>query len=411
MGIYKLSPPMSGRMAMLRTLAPMHGAVLIEYGCMGHMLYGRTFLDRSGVPSACKLYSTHIDETDIAMGDIGRLERTIAEVIKNDNPSVVFLLPSAIPEVIGTDLNAAVYEIQPLYPNVTFIVLGNGGFDITAARAVEQTLLLLAKKLTKPVEKTKLPTYNLVGSCADIFRFLEDSKEVLRILKGAFNMQPVCVLTSGSTVSSIESMASAHVNIVIRREGEAAAKYLQKTYGTPYVLLRPYGTEGTTAWLREIEKVLNIKADEQFITFEENESHNYIEEVTPYFERTKRFHPEEAELSLGGHADVVKGILDFGCGEMLLKKGRCWCDEPKHHSEEIPYMCESEWMEIVKMYEEGFLMCSAEALAFVNKNTDMQIAIPDLKWRIHSYGAPFMGYRGAVHLTELWINCAMENHK
>lgn len=411
MGIYKLSPPMSGRMAMLRTLAPIAGAALIEYGCMGHMLYGRTFLDRSGVPSACKLYSTHIDETDIAMGDTTRLTRTVAEVIKNDNPSVVFLLPSAIPEVIGTDLKAAVYELQPLYPTVPLIVLGNGGFDVTPALAVEQTLLLLAKALTKPAEKTEKPTYNIVGSCADIFSFLEDSKELARILKGAFGMEPVCILTSGGSVQSIEKMASAHINIVVRREGESAAKHLQKTYGTPYLVLRPYGIEGTTAWLHAIAELLNIEADEMFITSEQEQAQGYMKTVMPYFERTKRFHPEEAALSLGGHADVVKGILDFGYGELGLAKGTCWCDEEKSHTEEIPYMCEAQWITVLENHEEGFLMCSGEALKFAGKNTDMQIAIPDLKWRMHSYGPPLMGFRGAVHLTEFWINAAMENHK
>ena len=93
MGLYKFRPPFSGRMGTLWTLAPIRGAVLLEYGCMGHMNYARVFLSRAGVPDACKLYSTHIDETDIALGGTERLERAVAAVAQRDKPPVLFLLP------------------------------------------------------------------------------------------------------------------------------------------------------------------------------------------------------------------------------------------------------------------------------------------------------------------------------
>lgn len=70
MGLHKFKPIPSVRMGILWTLASIKDAALIEYGCMGHMLYARAFLNRAGIPKACSLYSTHIDETDIALGGI-----------------------------------------------------------------------------------------------------------------------------------------------------------------------------------------------------------------------------------------------------------------------------------------------------------------------------------------------------
>ena len=80
---------------------------------MGHMQYGRMFLNQAGISKRCKLYSTHIDETDISLGDTRRLNSAIAQIIEKDKPKIVFLLPSSVPTVIGTDLIAICEELQP----------------------------------------------------------------------------------------------------------------------------------------------------------------------------------------------------------------------------------------------------------------------------------------------------------
>ncbi len=92
MGIHKFKPPMSGRMGVLWTLASIRDAALIEYGCMGHMQYGRMFLNQAGISRGCKLYSTHIDETDISLGDTRRLNRTIAQIVERDKPKIIFFV-------------------------------------------------------------------------------------------------------------------------------------------------------------------------------------------------------------------------------------------------------------------------------------------------------------------------------
>ena len=80
MGLHRFKPVPSGRMGILWSLAPIRNSALLEFGCMGHMLYGRVFLNRAGVTDACKLYSTHIDETDVALGGVARLNRAVADI-------------------------------------------------------------------------------------------------------------------------------------------------------------------------------------------------------------------------------------------------------------------------------------------------------------------------------------------
>lgn len=408
MGLYKFKPPMSGRMGTLRTLASVRGAALIEYGCMGHMLYGRVFLNQASLSEGCRLYSTHIDETDISMGDTERLSSAISEIVQRDKPKIIFLLPSAVPEIIGTDLPAICRELQLDYPDVRLLPFGCGGFDVHGYRGVQEALLLLVKTLPVNTEKTLQPTYNIIGSCADMFRFHADAQEIIRIMEGTFGMKPLCVMTSDTSVEDIEKMGGSHINLVIRSEGEAAAEYLKTRFKTPYLSGRPYGIEGTAEWLEEIAQLSGLTANNDFILSEKEKIKKQIAPSIPVFNHITRSHPDEATISLGGHADVIKGVLSYAVNEMSLNKGICWCDYIDMASEEIPYFTEEEWTRAVSMQEKGLLMASGEALQWAERNMELQISNPDTKWRLSPYEPPFVGFRGAVHLTGLWLNALLE---
>lgn len=410
MGVYKFKPPMSGRMGTLWTLAPIRGAALIEYGCMGHMLYGRVFLNQAGIVDGCRLYSTHIDETDISMGDTSRLERALAEIVRKDQPRIVFLLPSAVPSVIGTDLTALCMELQPAYPQVKLLPFGCGGFDVDGHRGVEEALLLLVKALAKDRERTAQPTFNLIGSCTDLYRFYADAQEVLRLMEGAYDMKPICIMTSDTSVEELEEMGGAHINLVLRREGEKTARHLQMKFGTPYYTGRPYGITGTVDWLAGVGKLLQREPEAAFVKAERELAEKQLFPSLRIFQHIQRSHPEEAALSLGGHADVVSGIAAYGCGELSLPRGDCWCSCPAMGSNVIPYWSEEEWSQAIKARPKGLLMASGEALAWAGRSLELQISNPDLKWRLSPYEAPLVGFRGAIHLAGLWLNAALEQN-
>ena len=408
MGLHRFTPPLSGRMATLRTLGTIRDAALIEYGCMGHMLYGRMFLNKAGAADGCKLYSTHIDETDISMGDTKRLDNTIAKIVAQDKPEIIFLLPSSVPSVIGTDLIAICKELQPEYPNIPLLPFGYGGFDIHGHKGIEESLFLLAKKLPKEINPTAQPTFNIIGSCADMFRFQADANELIRILKGAFGMNAVCVMTSDTSVKQLREMGGAHINLVIRREGEKAAKHLEKRFGTPYLMGRPYGIEGTLTWLLKISDCLGLAPNWNFVNQEVDMAKIQLSPAIPVLKHMTHFHPDEAVLSLGGHADVVKGIMEYGREELSLNQGDCWCDCRDMGDDNIPYFTEAEWSKAIKSRKKGIFMGSGEALKWAGKGPELQISNPDLGWRLSPYDPPFLGFRGAVHLAGLWLNALLD---
>lgn len=404
MGLHRFKPIPSGRMGVLWTLSTIRDAAIVEFGCMGHMLYSGVTLKRAGVYDGCKLYSTHINETDISLGNTDRLVKVVDSIMKRDNPRALFLTPSSIPEVIGVDIPAICEELQARYPQTKFLTFHSGGFDQTQHQGVQETLAALVKSLAKDTEKSRSPSFNIIGSCADLFRFQADAAELIRLMRGCFDMEPLCILASDTSIDRIEHMGSAHVNLVIRCEGQEAASALKKQFGTPYHVGRPYGIEGTTRWLRQVSELLGIHPKEDFLTAERESALGRVAAVRPNFRRLVRSFPESATLSLGGHADIVRGILSYGCGELGFIKGQCWCDCPEMGSEEIPFLTEDAWADIVAKHEKGWLMASGEVLEWGCKNTDLQISNPDTQWRLSPYDPPFVGIRGAVHLANLWIN-------
>ncbi|PKK40720.1 hypothetical protein ABB02_00053 [Clostridiaceae bacterium JG1575] len=101
------------------------------------------------------------------------------------------------------------------------------------------------------------------------------------------------------------------MNLVIRREGEAAAKYLKERYKTPYLMARPYGIRGTVDWLERLEQFFALPLDSAFIHREIDVLNRQIQPMQVVLSRFLRAHKEESKLVLAGHRDVLLGIAAY----------------------------------------------------------------------------------------------------
>ncbi len=405
MGLYKYHPEPSGRMGLLWTLALITDAVVLEYGAMGHMLYAQKWLKQTRVKNPGKLYTTHLDEKDIALGITTRLEEAVNEIVQRDWPKAIFLLPSSIPEVTGIDLDLLGDEIQQKHGDIPIVVMKKGGFKDKFSQGIEEALYKVLRIIPgqeKPIRKL---TYNIIGSCADLNKFQSDERELNRILKGAFGMEPLCCLSSNSTVEKIREMGCAHINLVIRREGIKAAEELQRRFGTPYIYARPYGYDGTRDWLESIGKSLDMRADQKFIGKELSEGLD----ICRYCRQMLKFKKHKGRISAGGNIDVVNGIMNFACNELGLEKGVVWCDSREYETEEIPYWNEAVWMKNIDRNITGILMAGKEVLAKAGKDTAPAISRGLDSWNFNWYTPAYMGFRGAMNLCSLWLEFLSED--
>ena len=403
MGLYKYRPDPSGSMGVLWTLAMLKNAAILEFGAMGHMIDARISLEKAGVVKTAGLYSTHIDDIDVTLGGVERVTDAIDRIVRNKEVKAVFLLPTAVPEIIGTDFGALVSEIAPRYLEADVIHFGFSGLTTEFNRGVQECLLTLVTKLAKDISKDKKRYFNIIGSCADFMRFHGDADELVRIMRGAFGMKPRCVLSSAASIDDIKDIGAARMNLVIRKEGVPAAKYLKERFGAPFLEGRPYGVKGTVEWIDRIADMVGIKPDKTFLNGEFLEAERNYEMFEKLHRRSKFYGRTALRISASGHSDVVKGIASLA-DELGLARNRFWCNDPNGGSADIPYLSEQEWEAILPELEGDMLMSSGDILALCGRDQNMLLAHPHRLWSISIYDAPFMGFRGISGLLTLWVH-------
>ena len=404
MGLYKYKPEPSGSMGALWALASLRDAAVLEFGLMGHMVDARIALEKSGLGGrTASLYSTHIDDIDITMGGIDRISDALNNISADPSIKAVFLLPSAVPEIIGTDFAALAEELGPQYPQFDLIELGFSGLTTDVNQGVRGTLSALVKHLPRDIAKDSAPTFNIIGSCFDFLRFYADAAEMSRIMTGAFGMKPRCILTSDTLVEDIKSMGAAHINLVLRKEGLEAAQTLQSRFGTPFLPGRPYGLKATMDWIGKVSEITGIKPDKTFVDGEYKELDFFYDVFQKLYRRSKFYGRTEIRLSAAAHSDMVQGLA--ACADELNFERHCfWCTNPDGGTADIPYLSEAEWEKLVPEIKNDILMASGDVLALAGKQQqNILFTLPHRMWNLCMYDAPFMGFRGGVNLVSIWL--------
>lgn len=378
MPLYKNSPEPSGRMGILWALAPIFDAAIIEFGSMGHMIYAEKWMSHTGLIRYAPLITTHLTEKDIALGMTKRLEDCVKEVVQEKKAKAIFLIPSSVPEMVGTDLEAIGEEIQFTHPNIPILTFKGGNFKATMQQGMEEAFYQLVKSLSDRVElevpesdEEEKPSFNLIGSCCDWSRFQSDAREIVRIMEGAFHLQKAAVFGSSCDIESIYKMTKAKVTIVIRKEGIKAAKELQKRYGIPYLYFAPYGLSGTLSWLKELEELLEKKVDESFISNEKLET----EYVVNHCKVWAKYRKDKAKIWISKEDELTKGIQDFAVNDLGFT-----IEQKEIH------------------------MSGGQDLIINPGKCNIEVRRSTLSHDINPYEPPYMGFRGAMNLCSLWYN-------
>ena len=255
MSLCRFYPPASDRMAIMWSLMPVEDAIVLEYGPAGTTHFGGGLYSSLGITLRQSLFTTHISEDDVIMGDVSRLEKAIAEVDQAYGPKVIFVVASAVIAVIGTDIRGVCRYMQEKV-NARLIAFEDGGFrgDYTyGLRAVYRLLATQIADLNEPKEEK---TFQILGASAGAWRVRSDVWELQQLMEEAFGWRCRLVMGLETTVHQLETAGSAALNLVIRCEALEAANILKKKYGTPYVYGVPYGYQGTIDWLNRISETI-----------------------------------------------------------------------------------------------------------------------------------------------------------
>lgn len=262
MSLCRYLPTPSDRMGVIWTLLSAKGAVVLEYGPAGTTHFSVSMYGQMGVEPNQSLFTTHLSEDDIIMGDVTRLEEAIREIDKGYHPEVIFVVSSSVTSIIGADIKGVCnYMEQEI--DARLIPVDTGGFKGDYSLGMREGYNLLVKSFaTEQVEK-KEATYNILGASGCDYRMKSDLWELDSLMQEGFSYQVNAVLGIESSVKALKELGATKINLVLREEALEAAKYLEKTYGTPYVYGGPYGYAGTAKWLKKVAEVIGKPVNQE----------------------------------------------------------------------------------------------------------------------------------------------------
>jgi len=417
MQLYKYLPLPSDRMGTLWALSSIKDAYIIEYGPAGTTHYSIEGFMQMNAELRANLYTTHMDETNVVMGDCKRLEETIKEIDDVYNPSVIFVLASAISSIIGTDILNICDNLKQQV-RAKLVALTGEGFRGDYTVGINEALTALALHVVEDSEDKIPDSYNIIGCNIDNFNYASDINEIQNLMKEYFGYRLNAVFTADSSISKIKEASKAEFNIVIRTEGIECAKILKERYKIPYYIGCPYGFNGTVNWLKGIEETFGIRGDEIFIKQQIKNKANLLMRI-----KQLTFSLSKLKGILSGNIDFAANILPYLTDELgieitkiivnhtLQNKSDCIIDQTI--SKKFLFnLSEEEKQELIDIEEPQILIGDGVLLRIGEKvPIKIQVSNPNLQ-QIKVYNnTPFMGFNGAVYLLEILLNQISNNYK
>jgi len=253
-----------------------------DYSGACSTLYGENILKILISPSGCKTpvaydeirnidcslqYSTSLNELEIVTGEIKGLKDNIKEIIsQNSKIELIAIISTVVPQIIGMDLESIVENIEETL-DIPCVFINTNSFE-NYYSGISLTLKSLAKKFMVKNKKIK-NTVNIIGYSPLTFGKIEKLEELFSLIK-SLDLNILTVFSDNLSLEKIKNSTSAELNLVLSYEGLALAKYMEKEFSIPYVIINvvsKYGIENT----ENILKRFFYKIDNSFEKLEKRD--------------------------------------------------------------------------------------------------------------------------------------------
>ncbi|EGN67091.1 oxidoreductase, NIFE-related protein [Fusobacterium animalis 11_3_2] len=231
-----------------------------DYSGACSVLYGENILKILISPNGCKTpvaydeirnidyslqYSTSLNELEIVTGEIKGLKENIEEIIsQNPKIEIIAIISTVVPQIIGMDLETIVENIEEAL-NIPCVFINTNSFE-NYYSGISLTLNSLAKKFMLENKKIK-NTVNIIGYSPLTFGKIEKLEELFSLIKN-LDLSILTVFSDNLSLEKIKNSTSAELNLVLSYEGLTLAKYMEKEFSIPYLIINvvsKYGIENT----------------------------------------------------------------------------------------------------------------------------------------------------------------------
>ena len=399
MSLVRFLPTPSDRMGIIWSLLAVQGAIVLEYGPAGTTHYSMGLYGGLGLRFQNRMFTTHMSEDDVVMGDVTRLEDAIVELDKSYAPKVIFVVASSVTAVIGTDIKGVCRYMQNEV-KAKLVAFEQGGFRGDYSIGLAETYKLLVRNLPKKDVAQEAGVYNIIVASAWRYRMASDIWEVKSLLDEALGLSCNACLCCDTSVEELEDMGLAQVNIVLGNEGLAAAKYLQEKFGTPYVYAVPYGYNGTLSFLAQVGEAVGREPDSMVLLRLQTKEKSLSR--LSLFTMIGNNKPKKAVVK--GDYDMVQGVSAFlEQGGITVLHKMCAHSlkaiaEPAAAVE--AYAEESDWLQVIRGLHDTLILADDVALLQADAdNMKVLISAPFMNSAVATH-LPFMGEKGADFLLE-----------
>lgn len=204
------------------------------------------------------VYISALTEMEAIMGDDEKLINDIVSAAEQLSPSFIALAGTPIPMMTGTDIPAiaSVIERKTGIPAFGFSTNSMHSYLSGISMAFE----MLARRIVCKNVAGKTPSgVNIIGATPLDFS-VNGSVDSMRNLLESSGFKVVSNWAMGSSLEEIKKAGEASVNLVISYSGMAAARELQKLFGTPYVVGTPTGKAFSSQLLEDLKSVAEYGA-------------------------------------------------------------------------------------------------------------------------------------------------------
>ena len=395
MNLYKYFPVASDRMGIIWTLTSIKDVCIIEFGPAGTTHYAVEGIGQLNGEDNAKLYSTHMNESDVAFGTYDRLEKSILEVDFNIKPKYIFVMASSVSAVIGTDIESVCRELEEKV-NAKLIPVTTAGLKDDYNYGVESALSMIVENIVQePTQKEE--SFNIIGSSMDAFNFKSDAEEIKRMVETFYGKNVNTIFTSNTSIEEIEESSKASLNIVIRKEGLKAAEYMKEKFNIPYVYRKPVGLAETLAFLDDIKEVTSWERCEEKL----NEEVAVLKKLL--FRMSFKVRGlENKKVAIFGDEDTVISMKKF-MEELKLDVDRAQIIHATKESYDDIVVDSGEVERMKYLKDAELLMVLGDGVSLDMDHTskkDIQVSNPNLDAvNIYPY-TPYVGLRGCILLIE-----------
>lgn len=399
MSLVRFLPTPSDRMGIIWSLLAVQGAIVLEYGPAGTTHYSMGLYGGLGLRFQNRLFTTHMSEDDVVMGDVTRLEEALVELDKNYAPKVIFVVASSVTAVIGTDIKGVCRYMQNEV-KAKLVAFEQGGFRGDYSVGLAETYKLLVRNLPQKGVAQEKGLYNIIGASAWRYRMASDIWEVKSLLSEALGLSCNACLCCDTSVEELQAMGKAQVNIVLGNEGLAAAQYLEEKFGTPYVYAAPYGYSGTVRFLESVGEAVG-EMSQPLVLMRLRMKEKGMSMLSMF---AMMGGGKTKQAVVKGDYDLVQGVSAFleQAGIRVVHKicahSLKAIAEPAADVE--AYAEEGEWLQEIRELRDTLLFADDVALTQADaSNMKVLISAPFFGGVVATH-LPFMGEKGADFLLE-----------